>query len=685
MEENKEFELQSSMPAAGSKIEEVNGNKISDADFSLVQQDKTIHDTKFTTKPTTFFKDALRRFAKNKSSVVGAIILGILFVLAVALPINGVIPYDIKNKHNYETNLPPKIHEAGNGFWDGTRWYGNSPYPYDGDGNYIGQGDEKALIEIKNITTGYNQGSTADGVGGFVQLNVLPSETEQRTYIYSYQYEYDFNHNYTVAFTLGTHKDSQSAPKYSLMFKTNDEFIDLMTTTDYKDAVEENLAQDQQIVTHTKQELNLTELVKSNPTLSAKLALSGNKLRGQVGLCAFSSKEATSNFYLKDFVFTSDSTTKTERRELAARSFDDANAMLLRPREVDGRDNNGYWASNNSTQIIPVDVKVSRCDILYDQYELTYGYRSDIHVFGNTFKSWYEAGYLTSGDFSTYTKGNIEENGYLTELGKQSGEVYVRSIENITTSTLSDGGVSYTFTCTVLMWKYLGYEKMPMHLMGTEQNGKDLLKYVFSGLRTSLLLGIIVSAINIIIGVVWGSISGYFGGRVDLTMERITDVLSGIPWIVLMTVLTLKLGSNFFVFALALCLTGWIRTASVTRSQFYRYRGREYVLAARTLGAKSPRLIFRHILPNAIGTIVTSSVLMIPSVIFSEATISYLGLGLQGLDSLGVILSSSQDFLDIYPYQMIFPAVIISLIMICFNLFGNGLRDAFNPSLKGTE
>ena len=142
---------------------------------------------------------------------------------------------------------------------------------------------------------------------------------------------------------------------------------------------------------------------------------------------------------------------------------------------------------------------------------------------------------------------------------------------------------------------------------------------------------------------------------------------------------------TFFVFILALTLTGWIGTESITRSQFYRYRGREYVLASKTLGAKAPRLIFRHILPNAIGTIVTSSVLIIPSVIFNEATISYLGLGFQGMSSLGVILSRYQDTLRQFPYQLAVPAIIIALLMICFNLFGNGLRDAFNPSLKGTD
>jgi oligopeptide transport system permease protein len=152
-----------------------------------------------------------------------------------------------------------------------------------------------------------------------------------------------------------------------------------------------------------------------------------------------------------------------------------------------------------------------------------------------------------------------------------------------------------------------------------------------------------------------------------------------------MTLCILKLGSSFQTFAIALCLTGWMGTSSITRTQFYRFKDREYIFAARTLGASDNRLIFRHILPNAVGTIITSSVLMIPSVIFSEATISYLGLGLQGLSSLGVTLSENQIHISTNPYLIVFPSVIMALMMISFNLFGNGLRDAFNPSLKGED
>jgi oligopeptide transport system permease protein len=226
---------------------------------------------------------------------------------------------------------------------------------------------------------------------------------------------------------------------------------------------------------------------------------------------------------------------------------------------------------------------------------------------------------------------------------------------------------------------------MPYFFFGTNHMGYDYFKVVFSGLSTSLLLGLMGMLINVSFGMVWGSISGYFGGDVDLVMERITEILGGVPWIVIITLAVLTLGRNFSTFLLAITLTGWIGTSSLTRSQFYRYKRREYVLASRTLGAKDSRLIFRHILPNSIGPIVTSSVLLIPGIIFLEATVSYLGLGLQGFPSLGVALSEAQNYLATSPYLIGWGSVIISLLMISFNLFGNGLRDAFNPSLKGVD
>lgn len=229
------------------------------------------------------------------------------------------------------------------------------------------------------------------------------------------------------------------------------------------------------------------------------------------------------------------------------------------------------------------------------------------------------------------------------------------------------------------------YSKAPKFLLGTDVNGYDLITKSFKGLRTSLLLGVATAAFCFVFGLIWGSISGYFGGTIDLAMERFCEILSGVPWIVVMTLAILHLGNNMFTFFLALCMTGWMGTAGRTRTQFYRFKGREYVLASRTLGSSDFRLIFKHILPNSMGTIITSSVLMIPSVIFSESSLAFLNLGLQGVDAFGVMMANNQVYLQSYPHLVIFPAIIISLMMISFNLFGNGLRDAFNPSLKGSE
>ncbi len=247
---------------------------------------------------------------------------------------------------------------------------------------------------------------------------------------------------------------------------------------------------------------------------------------------------------------------------------------------------------------------------------------------------------------------------------------------------------------------YNGFE--PYMLFGANASGQDIFLRLAQGTRFSLLLGVCISAINFIIGLIWGAVSGYYGGTVDLVMERITDVIGNVPSIVILTVVSVAFTSNgsisgalgtsgilIVAILLAFVASGWIGTASTTRMQFYRFKGQEYVLASRTLGAKDRRLIFRHILPNAAGTLVTSSVLMVPSVIFSETSLSYLGIinfTSSGLCSIGSLLNEGQSAgLANYPHMLLFPCIIISLLMICFNLFGNGLRDAFNTQLKGAE
>jgi oligopeptide transport system permease protein len=174
-------------------------------------------------------------------------------------------------------------------------------------------------------------------------------------------------------------------------------------------------------------------------------------------------------------------------------------------------------------------------------------------------------------------------------------------------------------------------------------------------------------------------------------MERVAEILSGVPFIVVATLFNLHLaekvgtlGSLLFAFV----LTGWLGMAGRVRMQFYRFKGQEYILSSRTLGAKDFRIMFRHIFPNAIGTIITGSILSIPGVIFSESTLSYLNiidLKTSGLTSVGTLLSDGSGKIQDYPHILLFPVLFISLLMISFNLFGNGLRDAFNPSLRGAD
>ncbi len=267
--------------------------------------------------------------------------------------------------------------------------------------------------------------------------------------------------------------------------------------------------------------------------------------------------------------------------------------------------------------------------------------------------------------------------------GGQNGKSwYVYSIKNQT-----------GYRVRVLYSEYYKYKNgfEANHLFGTNQHGQDIFVCLAMGARLSFILAISVSIINFIIGVSYGSVEGYYGGYVDLILERISDILSSVPPIVVATLFQLHLANKVGAvpsLLFAFVLTGWIGIASRVRTQFYRFKNSEYVLAARTLGARDSRLIFRHVLPNSLGTIITGTVLIIPGVIFSESMLTYLGivnLETSGLTSIGTMLSNGQAYLSTYPHIIMFPAVFISLLEISFNLFGNGLRDAFNPSLRGAE
>ena len=283
-----------------------------------------------------------------------------------------------------------------------------------------------------------------------------------------------------------------------------------------------------------------------------------------------------------------------------------------------------------------------------------------------------------------YGPGLILEDNYLRNA--QGEPVYY---------TYTGGGDLQTAQLKVRVLYYNYYQYLygfePTYLMGTESQGYDMALRLAGGIRLSLLIALSVCCINFLLGAFYGAVEGYYGGVADMVMERICDILSGAPFIVVATLFQIHLSARvgpLVCLLFAYVLTGWIATARRVRSQFYRFKGQEYVLAARTMGAKDGRIIFKHIFPNAIGTVITSSALAIPATILSESVLSYLGiLHLGGVDgtSLGTLLADAQSRWTQFPHLMLYPAVVISLLMISFNLFGNGLRDALNPALRGVE
>ncbi|MEQ8199692.1 MAG: ABC transporter permease [Clostridiaceae bacterium] len=227
------------------------------------------------------------------------------------------------------------------------------------------------------------------------------------------------------------------------------------------------------------------------------------------------------------------------------------------------------------------------------------------------------------------------------------------------------------------------------HLFGTDNLGRDLFVRTMYGARYSLLIGLVAAAINLLIGVAYGGISGYIGGKVDNIMMRIVDILYAIPTMIIvvlfMTILSKpgKAGTDLGSIILALAITYWLNMARIVRGEILQLKNQEFVLAAKTLGASGTRIIFRHLIPNAMGSIIVTMTLLIPSAIFTEAFLSFIGLGISAPKaSLGTLANDAMGSIYLYPYQLFFPAIMICLIILAFNLFGDGLSDALDPKMR---
>ncbi len=624
------------------KIFDAQGNevKLTKEDFEFKQVDKKIHDAKFETKATTFAKDAFKRFCKNKSSVVATFIIGFLVLLSIIVPI--LSPYDIERPNLSQRFLEPKLFETGTGFWDGTKKVENIPYDPVAD---CPAGFEKnAVVEILDTREIIADNYSAYAHGGTYVYEL--DEIGERGYEYlqhvtKIQYTKDNDISLNIEFKKEVHNpDEYELAEYQ---------IELLNSMSQRVAILQDWSSNYDNVS-----INISNAITNN--VKGFIRVNARPLPGAT---------KRSVVLIEKLEYTTTSTDEELVTLLEEISITDPNATKqLGTKDV------GYWNSTGVTSVI--GVVLTYMDFIYDPYEAQLGLRKDFVIGKSIIDTYIEKGWMK----------------YDYEEGIESFEILDSEkcpVLEVTKQTENKELGTINLFCNVTYYKYLGYDVMPKFLLGTNDSGYDLLKQCFVGLRTSLLLSIVTFAVCFTIGLIWGSISGYFGGNVDLAMERFCDILGGVPWIVVMTLAIVLMGNNLVTFAMALCLTGWMGTAARTRTQFYRFKGREYVLSSRTLGASDSRLIFKHILPNALGTLVTSAVLMIPSTIFSEASLAYLNLGLQGVQSFGTILSEHQKFLGSYPYLILFPALIISLIMISFNLFGNGLRDALNPSLKGSD
>lgn len=222
-----------------------------------------------------------------------------------------------------------------------------------------------------------------------------------------------------------------------------------------------------------------------------------------------------------------------------------------------------------------------------------------------------------------------------------------------------------------------------IHLFGTDSLGRDIFTRLWDGGRVSLFIAVTAVFINCIIGIIYGGISGYAGGKVDNLMMRIIEVINGIPYLIIVILLMMVLKPGVMTMVVAYAAVGWTGMARLVRGQVMSLKQQDYVVAARVMGAKPMRVIFKHLIPNTLSVVIVNITLAIPNVIFTEAFLSYIGLGVPvPKSSWGILASEGSAVFQTYPSQLLIPAICISLTMLSFNLLGDGLRDALDPRLR---
>ncbi|MFA6801754.1 MAG: ABC transporter permease [Acholeplasmataceae bacterium] len=666
--------------------------EITKEQFEFVELDHKIFDNKFEGKPQSFLQDAMSRFTKNKLNVVATMIVVMIVLLSALVPIITLKDYSSANLPNTKF-LPPRIPILEKfGIFDGT-------------------------IEASNFTADLDLYDLIDESLGDVDGN--------RLYYPLYESVNKFSAEFVKEGTLTNSIIIGGTKTAEYLGGTND----IVLTKYYS-----------HIITSFIPNLDMEEGAAGIPSTPANTEdnLDKGMLNAEITVDIDSITEnGNLDIYIKPSNLESllpEGMTVTDPDSLAYYTLvgsitESGETTLVNTAGVVGRVVFVYTSSEyDRIAINSVNIDYSTGDSIYfDGFELSRWAATSMDTFGG---QWIRANaeytvasftYYKYNDIFADYKSTISNDDYDAVLaanpGMEASIVYndpedptkgwtfgdgypYKAVISETTHTVGPDGEEY-FSYRVLENGIVqaGYETLPYFIFGTDSKGRDLFAEIWLSLRTSLILGVIVSVINIVLGVIWGSISGYFGGAVDFGMERFVEVLSSFPGLTVLTILYLKFGAGFALLLIYLTYSGWVGVAGLTRIQFYRYRGREYVLASRTLGASHMRLIFKHILPNGIGYIITSVVLSVPAMIITESALSYLGFGLgegaslnfglfelSGL-SLGIILYNGQLNMTAPGrfYLVMIPAIIIIIIMIAFNLFGNALRDAMNPSLRGQE
>lgn len=647
--------------------------KIDKSQFEFVDINEKIFDAKFDSKPRSFLQDAMIRFAKNKVNLVATTIVLMVILLSIFVPILTPKDYTSANNANMKF-LPPRIPLIEKlGIFDGT-------------------------IEVNNYKVDFDKYTLIDPSLGDIDGNRLyyPMYDNFNTF----DPQYIKQGSLTNSIIYGGNK----VPEY--VGGTNDIII--------SNGKENHIIGQKNNVFYLNTSVITIDVASINENSTLKVYVKPSNLADLLPEGMTETNPESIAYY----------TFVGEITEAGVHTFSPENSVVGALRLVYSSEENRARVAFNSIAM----TGLSGEDVVASGYELSQWLSISMDTFGG---SWIRANaeytvasfvyYKYNDIFANreFTIPNTEYDQLLAEnpemaasiiyndpndpsKGWKFGEGQYLLVEVISESqhvTGPDGKEYFSYRVVKNGLLNSGYSELPYFLFGTDSKGRDLFASIWLSLRTSLLLGVIVSLINIVIGIIWGSISGYFGGWIDFAMERFVEVLSSFPGLTVLTILYITYGPGFGLLLLYLTYSGWIGVASMTRIQFYRYRGREYVLASRTLGASNARLIFKHILPNGLGYIITSVVLSIPAMILTESSLSFLGFGLgeaatldfgffkvSGL-SLGILLYEGQLNMTTPGrfYLVLIPAIIIIIIMIAFNLFGNALRDAMNPSLRGQE